>query len=76
MRTTRTLMKLCALLLVFSLTPTMQALAIDNKPLLGFSREASDREREFYCLCVEAILDERYLIEEALGVRGAPATTR
>jgi hypothetical protein len=35
----------------------------------------SDREREFYCLCVEAILDERYLIEEALGVRGAPATT-
>src|SRR5436853_4745729 len=46
MRITRPLMKLCALLIVVSLMPTIRALAIDNKPLLGFSREASDRERE------------------------------
>jgi N-acetylated-alpha-linked acidic dipeptidase len=46
MRTTRPLTKLCALALIFSFMPMMQALALDTKPLLGFSRDATERERE------------------------------
>ncbi|HKC66309.1 MAG TPA: transferrin receptor-like dimerization domain-containing protein [Pyrinomonadaceae bacterium] len=46
MITTRLLMKLCSLLLVFSFMPMARVIAVDNKPLLGFTREGSERERE------------------------------
>src|SRR5689334_7060156 len=46
MTTTRPLMKLCAILLLLSFMPVTQVSAVDNKPLLGFSREGSDRQRE------------------------------
>ncbi|HYJ47816.1 MAG TPA: hypothetical protein VEV81_14460, partial [Pyrinomonadaceae bacterium] len=46
MHTPRTLRKLCSLVLLFSLMPVTQSLAVDNRPLLGFSREGAERERE------------------------------
>jgi N-acetylated-alpha-linked acidic dipeptidase len=39
-------MKLCSLTLLFSFVLTTQATVINNSPLLGFSREASERQRE------------------------------
>jgi N-acetylated-alpha-linked acidic dipeptidase len=42
----RPLMKLCALTLLFSFTLPLRAAPIDNKPLLGFTREGADRQRE------------------------------
>src|SRR3954447_5796886 len=46
MTITRPLMKLCAIVLLLSFMPVTQIFAVDNKPLLGFSREGSDRQRE------------------------------
>lgn len=39
-------MKICSLVLLFSFALTTQVAAIDNKPILGFSREGADRQRE------------------------------
>ncbi|HYJ45919.1 MAG TPA: M28 family peptidase, partial [Pyrinomonadaceae bacterium] len=46
MKTPGPLMKLCSLVLLFCLMPVTQGSAIDNKPLLGFSREGAERERQ------------------------------
>ncbi len=40
------LIKLCSLALLFSFTLTLPAGAIDNKPLLGFTRDGAIRQRE------------------------------
>jgi N-acetylated-alpha-linked acidic dipeptidase len=42
---TRPLMKLCSLTLLFSFALTPRAAPIDNRPLLGFSREGAERQR-------------------------------
>jgi N-acetylated-alpha-linked acidic dipeptidase len=40
-------MKLCSLILLFSFTLSLQAALVDNKPLLGFTNEGANRQREW-----------------------------